>query len=32
MADYSIDAMYEIRRHLWDELVSNDIRSIRLLP
>lgn len=25
MADYSIDAMYEIRRHLWNEIVSNDI-------
>jgi hypothetical protein len=25
MTNYSIDAMYEIRRHLWEELVSNSI-------
>lgn len=25
MADYTIDAMYEIRRHLWQELQSNGL-------
>lgn len=25
MTDYKIDAMYEIRKHLWSELVSNGI-------
>ena len=25
MADYSIDAMYEIRKHLWQELTANSL-------
>ncbi len=25
MTDYSIDAMYEVRKHLWTELVDNNI-------
>jgi hypothetical protein len=25
MTDYSIDAMYEVRRHLWQELLENNI-------
>jgi hypothetical protein len=25
MADYSIDAMYEVRKHLWSQLVLNNI-------
>lgn len=25
MTDYSIDAMYEVRRHLWEELKDNNI-------
>ena len=25
MADYSIDAMYEIRKHLWQELITNSL-------
>jgi hypothetical protein len=25
MANYNIDAIYEIRKHLWQELISNDI-------
>ena len=28
MIDYNIDAMYEIRKHLWQELILNKIFNV----